>query len=115
MPGKRRRLAERHRAVGHAQEQLAALLSVEQTTVQRWKAGETTPQPWLRPKLAEVLGVSLEELDDMLAEGQPEDEGDAAEELLDDREPDPVLIAPWNHRGTVEAVVVVSGGGGVKR
>jgi hypothetical protein len=26
-----------------------------------------------------------------------------------------VLVAPWNHRGTVEAVVVLSGGGGVKR
>ncbi len=33
----------------------------------------------------------------------------------DDPERDPVLIAPWNHRGTVEAVVVLSGGGWVKR
>ncbi len=32
----------------------------------------------------------------------------------DDSERDPVLVAPWNHRGTVEAVVVLSGGG-VKR
>jgi hypothetical protein len=28
---------------------------------------------------------------------------------------DPVLVAPWNHRGTVEAVVVLTGGGRVKR
>jgi hypothetical protein len=33
----------------------------------------------------------------------------------DDPEHDPVLVAPWNHRGTVEAVVVLSGGGWVKR
>jgi hypothetical protein len=26
-----------------------------------------------------------------------------------------VLVAPWNHRGTVEAVVVLSGDGRVKR
>ncbi|MGH3802168.1 MAG: helix-turn-helix domain-containing protein [Pseudonocardiaceae bacterium] len=32
-----------------------------------------------------------------------------------DPEHDPVLVAPWNHRGTVEAVVVLSGGGRVKR
>jgi hypothetical protein len=33
----------------------------------------------------------------------------------DDPERDPVLTAPWNHRGTVEAVVVLSGGVRVKR
>ncbi|MGH4016144.1 MAG: hypothetical protein ACRDSL_19915, partial [Pseudonocardiaceae bacterium] len=27
----------------------------------------------------------------------------------------PVLVGPWNHRGTVDAVVVLSGGGRVKR
>jgi hypothetical protein len=32
-----------------------------------------------------------------------------------DPDHDPVLAAPWNHRGTVEAVVVLSGGGRVKR
>jgi hypothetical protein len=30
-------------------------------------------------------------------------------------EQDPVLVAPWSHRGTVEAVVGLSGGGRVKR
>ncbi|MGH8542058.1 MAG: hypothetical protein ACREX3_00075 [Gammaproteobacteria bacterium] len=34
----------------------------------------------------------------------------------DDAEHDPVLMAPWNHRGTVEVAVLLSGGGGwVKR
>lgn len=33
----------------------------------------------------------------------------------DDPEHDPVLVAPWNHRGTVEAVLLLSGGGRMKR
>ncbi len=36
-------------------------------------------------------------------------------EHTDDPEHDPVLVAPWNHRGTVDAVVTLSGGGRVKR
>ncbi|HSL08345.1 MAG TPA: helix-turn-helix transcriptional regulator [Pseudonocardiaceae bacterium] len=40
---------------------------------------------------------------------------DTHTEDMDDPDQDPVLVAPWNHRGTVEAVVVLSGGGRVKR
>ena len=40
---------------------------------------------------------------------------DTNSEHMDDPEHDPVLVAPWNHRGTVEAAVVLSGGGWVKR
>jgi hypothetical protein len=40
---------------------------------------------------------------------------DMSSEHMDDPEHDPVLVAPWNHRGTVEAVVVLSGGGRMKR
>ena len=40
---------------------------------------------------------------------------DTCREPADDPERDPVLVAPWNHRGTVEAVVVLSGGDRVKR
>jgi len=32
-----------------------------------------------------------------------------------DPEHDPVLVAPWNHRGTVEVAVLLSGGDRVKR
>jgi DNA-binding XRE family transcriptional regulator len=71
MTAKRRALADRHKAVGHTQEQLAALLGVERSTVVRWEAGETDPQPWCRPKLAEALAVSLDVLHELLAE--PED------------------------------------------
>ncbi|MGH3800907.1 MAG: hypothetical protein ACRDTD_12355 [Pseudonocardiaceae bacterium] len=41
---------------------------------------------------------------------------DPSGEHADDPERDPVLIAPWNHRGTVEMAVLLSGGDGrVKR
>ncbi len=41
---------------------------------------------------------------------------DTSGEHPDDPEHDPVLAAPWNHRGTVEVAVVLRGGGGlVKR
>lgn len=46
--------------------------------------------------------------------GHSDDPESAAGEPVDP-EHDPVLVAPWNHRGTVEAVVVLSGGGRVKR
>jgi DNA-binding XRE family transcriptional regulator len=71
MTAKRRALAQRRKAVGHTQEQLAELLGVERTTVVRWEAGETAPLPWCRPKLAEVLAVSLDTLHELLA--TPED------------------------------------------
>ena len=62
MAAKRRALAERRKAVGHTQEQLAELLGVERSTVVRWEAGETQPQPWCRPRLAEALAVSVDAL-----------------------------------------------------
>jgi DNA-binding XRE family transcriptional regulator len=117
---KRHALADRREIVGHTQETLAEFVGVQLTTVGRWERGETSPQPWSRPKLAEALAVSVERLDTMLAEGQPVAGGlrnpDAADEPLDDPEHDLVLMVPWNHRGTVEAAAVLrSGGGRVKR
>jgi DNA-binding XRE family transcriptional regulator len=111
--GKRRTLAGRRRVVGYTQEQLAAVLGVERTTVVRWEAGDTTPQPWCRPKLAQALTVSVEELDTMLANS--ETVKDAADGLPDDADHDPVLAAPWNHRGTVESAVVLNEGDRVRR
>ncbi|MBV9162343.1 MAG: helix-turn-helix transcriptional regulator [Pseudonocardiales bacterium] len=115
--GKRRAFAERRQVVGHSQDTLARLVGVEPTTAGRWERGETSPQPWCRPKLAEALGVSLDELDVMLAEGQPvvDEPPDSAEhqearEVPLDPEHDPVLAPDWNHRGTVEVAVVLRGG-----
>ena len=126
MTAQRRAFAERREVVGHSQETLARLVGVQPTTVGRWERGETWPQPWCRPELADALSVSVEELDTMLAEGQPVRDGrssssesrdggeplhaDAADGLPVDPEHDPVLAPPWNHRGTVEAAVALSGG-----
>ncbi|MGH3829563.1 MAG: helix-turn-helix domain-containing protein [Pseudonocardiaceae bacterium] len=126
MTAKRRAFAERREITGYSQEALARSVGVQPTTVGRWERGETCPQPGCRPKLADALSVSVEELDIMLAEGQPVDDGqshsseprepDTAEDLPEDPECDPVLALPWNHRGTVEAATVLRGDDGrVKR
>jgi transcriptional regulator with XRE-family HTH domain/tetratricopeptide (TPR) repeat protein len=110
---KRHALAERRKITGYSQETLAQELGVELTTVGRWERGETSPQPWSRPKLADALEISLEELDHMLAEGQPTNAvvtSGTPDEPVHDPEHDPVLSAPWSHRGTVEAAVVLRGG-----
>ena len=121
MRGKRCALAERREIVGHTQESLARFVGVEPTTVGRWERGENSPQPFVRGKLSEALKVSVEQLDDLLAEGQPVKEKPVgntpqAGELSASEPPDDrVLSAPWSHRGTVEAAVLLRGGDQVKR
>lgn len=63
---KRRRLAQRRKALGHSQEDLASLVGVGRTTIIRWERAETDPQPWLRRKLARALRVSADELTELL-------------------------------------------------
>jgi tetratricopeptide (TPR) repeat protein/transcriptional regulator with XRE-family HTH domain len=63
---KRPRLVQRRRVAGYSQEALASALRVERSTIVRWESGDTRPQPWLRPALAQALRVSLDELDDLL-------------------------------------------------
>jgi DNA-binding XRE family transcriptional regulator/tetratricopeptide (TPR) repeat protein len=67
---RRGRLAQRRKAVGLTQEQLAERLGVERSTVVRWERGQTQPQPWLWPKLAKTLGVSADRIEKLLA-GDP--------------------------------------------
>jgi transcriptional regulator with XRE-family HTH domain len=68
MPQKRARLATRRRAVGFSQDQLAERLKVDRSTVARWESGESEPQPWMRPRLARALAVSVDQLGDLLSE-----------------------------------------------
>jgi tetratricopeptide (TPR) repeat protein/transcriptional regulator with XRE-family HTH domain len=68
---RRERLAQRRRALGLTQEQLAELLSVDRITVARWEWGESEPLPWMRPKLARVLKVSAGQLQELLADPEP--------------------------------------------
>jgi transcriptional regulator with XRE-family HTH domain len=74
MASRRHHLAQRRRAVGLSQEQFAERLGIERSTVARWEAGQTEPQPWLRPKIAVVLQVSIDQLDELLLinAGSPE-------------------------------------------
>ncbi|MFC4008145.1 helix-turn-helix transcriptional regulator [Nonomuraea purpurea] len=64
---RRHRLIQRRKMLGFSQEQLAHQIGVERSTVVRWESGEREPRPWQRPRLADVLEVSLEEVDELLA------------------------------------------------
>ncbi len=68
---KRRPLAQRRKAVGLTQEQLAGQLGVERTTVVRWERGTTEPLPWLRPKLARALQIPAGQLTELLDGSAP--------------------------------------------
>ena len=63
---RRLRLAQRRKALGHSQDDLAALVGVDRSTVTRWEPAETEPQPWLRRKLANHLRIRPEELSELL-------------------------------------------------
>ena len=66
LAAKRDRLAQRRKALGLTQEDLAGLLHVERSTVFRWEHGECEPLPWIRPKLAEALKVPADRLEGLL-------------------------------------------------
>ncbi len=61
-----RPLANRRVVAGYTQEGLAEALRVDRTTIGRWERGAQLPQPWQRPDLARLLGVTLERLDVLL-------------------------------------------------
>ena len=67
MRRKRVLLVRARKAAGFTQEELAYRLSVDHSTIGRWESGETEPLPWLRPKLAGLLGVTRERLGELLA------------------------------------------------
>jgi ribosome-binding protein aMBF1 (putative translation factor) len=71
MAGKRHRLVSTRKAAGFSQERLAEAIGVERTTVMRWERGETCPQPWARPKLARILGISDDALAELLSPDPP--------------------------------------------
>jgi transcriptional regulator with XRE-family HTH domain len=66
--GRRYRLVNARKAAGFSQERLAEVVGVERSTVMRWECGETTPQPWARPKIARALGISDQALFELLDE-----------------------------------------------
>lgn len=62
MSGRRTNLAAARKSAGHTQESLAAALHIDRSTVIRWEAGDYTPLPYLRPKLARLLRQTPEQL-----------------------------------------------------
>jgi DNA-binding XRE family transcriptional regulator len=65
---KRLRLIQRRKALGYTQEALAEQVGCERTTVIRWERAETEPQAWVRPRLIQVLQLTAEELNELLAD-----------------------------------------------
>ncbi len=74
---RREALAARREALGYTQEMVTQRLGVELSTVGRWERGRLTPQPWRRPDLAEVLQVSLGDLDALLNPPGPQAQAQA--------------------------------------
>ena len=108
---------------GISQTLLGQWLGLSQAQISRIETGAPirdldTLQHWVR-----VLRIPAESLwFRLLPEERPAATESAAVGLVtrggfaDDPERDPVLVAPWNHRGTVEVAVMLSGGDGwVKR
>ncbi|MGW4112580.1 helix-turn-helix transcriptional regulator [Actinosynnema sp. NPDC004786] len=62
-------LARARKAAGFTQESFAEAMHVDRSTVVRWEAGEREPLPYQRPKLARLLRMSLDRLDQVLAAG----------------------------------------------
>ncbi|WP_418153394.1 helix-turn-helix domain-containing protein [Actinoalloteichus caeruleus] len=62
-------LARARKAAGYTQESLGEALGVHWTTVRRWEAGKQNVQPHRRVKLAQLLGVDLGQLDNLLHAG----------------------------------------------
>lgn len=66
MRRKRLLLVRARKGAGFTQEELAYRLGVDRSTVGRWEIGQTEPLPWLRPKLADLLGVTRARLGELL-------------------------------------------------
>lgn len=81
-------------------------------TLQHWARTLRIPPALLWFRLPHDTTTDLTRHDDPVPPAQA---ATAAAAPADDPECDPVLVAPWNHRGTVEAVVVLSGGDRVRR
>lgn len=56
------RIAENRRRIGLTQEELAAKLAVSAQAVSKWENDITCPDVMTLPKLAELLGITVDEL-----------------------------------------------------
>lgn len=126
MATRRDGLARRRAAMGFTQETLAERLGLERSTVARWERGTGTPQPWNQSDLAKALGISGEELAELLDRGAADadaprghlDPHGATRSVLAELEwPEwsqavqtNVLTPPWSASGTIQVLREIAGG-----
>lgn len=88
---RRPELVRRRKVAGFSQERLAYAMEVDRSTIARWESGDATPLATFRPKLAALLKVNSDDLDQILQDGSARGSG----------EPETVIARP--------AKVVISG------
>lgn len=87
-------MAKRRRAVGLSQDALADRLGVDRTTVSRWERGATEPQLALRCRLANVLDITLDDLNGLLATASTPDPSRRPGAMGRTNRPDPPAHQP---------------------
>ena len=65
---RRHELVRRRKLAGYSQESLAAALEIDRRTVARWEAGTSRPHPTQRPPLATLLGLTVNDLSQVIGE-----------------------------------------------
>ena len=89
MPTPRHQFIARRKALGFTQETLAYALESGVTSIRRWEQGAGTPKPRFRRRLADVLEVTLPQLEQMVGLNSPALNGHA--------------VPPWlNHYASLE-------------
>ncbi|WP_170191804.1 helix-turn-helix transcriptional regulator [Saccharothrix syringae] len=66
MAVRRTGLIRARKAAGFTQESFAEVMHVDRSTVARWETGVREPLPYQRPKLARLLKLTMDELDELL-------------------------------------------------
>lgn len=81
-------IAARRKALGLTQKQLAARLLVSDKAVSKWEVGASYPEVTLLPPLAQVLGLTVDELLAGAAREQEPEKEDAADAVPKDTPPE---------------------------
>lgn len=68
--GDNTRIATIRKNKGISQQELSEYMDITQSAVAKWETGETSPRAALLPKLAKVLGCTIDEL---MADGEKEE------------------------------------------
>ena len=87
----REKLAALRRKRGYTQARLAEMLTLQRvdgarrpvatSTVAAWEQGTATPRPWWRRPLAEALEITLDDLDELLAEDTPPNDAGSVDDV----------------------------------